>query len=298
MKDIEQLINSQAMITETGYAKINLGLDVTGRLDNGYHLVKMIMESISLHDIIDIKCVSGSEIKLSCNREDLSCGEDNLIVKAARAILSEAGISNLGLEIKLEKNIPMAAGMAGGSTDAAAALRAINKLLELNYSEDKLCEIGVKLGADIPYCIMGGSKLSEGIGEILTTIPDVPNASICVIKPAIDVSTKYVYEHLDSDGVQCHPDIDGMIDAMAANDLGGVCSRLGNVLRDVTVNKYPVILELEDYLKQKGALGSLMSGSGPTVFGIFDDRELCQAVVNDAKKIYPDMFVEEAEFVL
>lgn len=308
MRDIAVLNRDKETTTETGYAKINLALDVTGRLDNGYHLVRMIMESIGLEDTIEITCSETPGIRLTCDLStistgaeaaSLSCGEDNLIVKSVRAITAAAGIDDglVGLDMKLTKRIPMAAGMAGGSTDAAATLRAINRLYDLGFTLDELCNIGVKLGADIPYCIKGGSYLSEGIGEILTPVAMPPQASILIIKPDIDVSTKYVYEHLDTEGVEVHPDVDGMLGAMAQGDLPGVASRLGNVLRDVTVGKYPIVLELEEFMKEQGALNALMSGSGPTVFGIYDSAQKCDAACAVAKEKYTDMYVAVTGFV-
>ena len=308
MRDIATLNRDCTSTTEIGYAKINLALDVTGRLDNGYHLVKMIMESISLSDTLTYTCSSESGIRLTCDLSgistgtevlELSSGEDNLIVRAARALLNAAGVdeSQIGLDIALVKNIPMAAGMAGGSADAAATLRAINRLYDCGMSIDELCAIGVKLGADIPYCIRGGSYLSEGIGEVLTAIAMPPKAHILVIKPNIDVSTKYVYEHLDTEGVETHPDVDGMVEALAKGDLIGITDRLGNVLRDVTVGKYPIVLELEEFMKEHGAMNALMSGSGPTVFGIYDDELRCRQAMELAQKQYADMYIATAEFV-
>lgn len=300
MTDINLLMQNKTTTTERAYAKINLALDVTGRLENGYHLVRMIMESISIYDDLSFICSSNPGIRMSCNVPGLSCGEDNLVVKAAKAVLLEAGIDSgyFGLDIDLQKNIPMAAGMAGGSADAAAVLRALNRLLELNLDTEKLCDIGVKLGADVPYCVRGGSYLSEGIGEILSPLLSPPDgAFVAVIKPNIDVSTKYVYEHLDTEGVEAHPDVDGMMEALAAGNLRGITDRLGNVLRDVTINDYPVVAELEQFLVSKGALGALMSGSGPTVFGIFDSRDKCDCAIRDAETQYPEMFSQTAQFV-
>lgn len=286
------------------YAKINLALDVTGRLDNGYHLVKMIMENVSIYDELEIRCSDNAGIRMTCDKEGLSCGDDNLVIKAAKALLTEAGyisdgVCDIGVDIKLNKNIPMAAGMAGGSTDAAAVLNGLNQMLDIGFDKEKLCEIGVKLGADIPYCILGGSYLAEGIGEKLTKISNPPKAHLAIIKPGIDVSTKFVYEHIDNNSKDIiHPDVDGMLDAFEKSDLQGVCSRLGNVLRDVTVPAYPIVLELEEYLLNHGAMGALMSGSGPTVFALYEDEEKCSFAIESAKKDYPDMFIQKAEFVL
>ena len=309
MNNIFDLNRQGNFIEKKAYAKINLALDVTGRLDNGYHLVKMIMESISIHDVVTITCSEQPGIRMTCNRPELTCGEDNLVIRAAKAILDEAdipweGVSLYpekpvaGLDIKLEKNIPMAAGLAGGSTDAAAVLKGINELYGLGYSSEELCSIGVKHGADIPYCITGGSCLAEGIGEKLTLLSPVPKAYLVVIKPDMDVSTGYVYNTLDTEGVKLHPDVDGMINALKQGDLQGICNRLGNVLRDVTAVKYPIIPKLEQRLRDLGALNALMSGSGPTVFGIFENSDRCIRAEETLKKEYPEMFVKKAEFII
>lgn len=303
MNNIQGLNEKGISITEEGHAKINLALDVTGRLDNGYHLVKMIMESIELKDELTFTCSTRPGIRLMQTiqngtkegMEQLSAGEDNLIIKAARALLARSmeDISQVGLDIQLIKNIPMAAGMAGGSADAAATLRALNRLYDLGLSIEELCEIGVTLGADIPFCIREGSYLSEGIGEVLTPVSVPPKAYIALVKPPIDVSTKYVYEHLDSEGVPTHPDVDAMIANMEKGDLDSTAKLLGNVLRDVTIGKYPIVAELEDFLVARGAKGALMSGSGPTVFGLFADSMTCHKAVEEARELYPDMYVCE-----
>lgn len=306
--------------TEKGYAKINLTLDVTGRLENGYHLVKMIMASVGLYDELTFTKsdepgirlamkTDGGEAQTKLSQQTLSMGEDNLIVKAARAILTEErmaakGISsaNLGLDIILDKNIPMAAGMAGGSADAAATLRAINRMFELGLDTEELCEIGVKLGADVPFCVRQGCYLSEGIGEVLTELPSLKDtfdggAFIGLIKPPIDVSTKFVYEHLDTEGVEIHPDVDGQIEAIRNGSLNDMASLMRNVLRDVTVPAYPIVLELENFLKENGAINAMMSGSGPTVYGIFDDADKCNHAIEMAKITYPEMYAGVTEFI-
>ena len=178
-----------------------------------------------------------------------------------------------GLHIKIEKNIPVAAGMAGGSTNGAAVLYGMNKIYQLGLSTKELMERGVRLGADVPYCILRGTVLSEGIGEVLTPVAPMPDCYILVAKPPISVSTKHVYENLKLDQIKTHPDIDGMIDALAAKDLVGITSRMENVLETVTIPEHPEIQMIKDQMMEAGALNALMSGSGPTVFGIFEDKE-------------------------
>ena len=257
------------------YAKINLSLDVTGRLPNGYHQVRMIMQSLDLCDVLTFERTEGV-IEITSDRADLPLGEDNLIHKAAVLMRETYGLQG-GVKVELKKNIPVAAGMAGGSTDAACTLKAMNELYGLGLSEETLRELGVKLGADVPYCVMGGTALSEGIGEILTRIAPMPDCTILVAKPDIDVSTKYVYEQLDRHEITAHPDVDAMREAIESGDVAGIASGLGNVLEAVTVEKYPIVRRIKELMTDGGALGSLMSGSGPSVFGIYDDEEKARA---------------------
>lgn len=259
-------------IIRNAYAKINLGLDVLRRREDGYHEVKMIMQTIDLYDTLTFRKRKEPGIVLKIDNVDLSAGKDNLICRAAEKLCSEAGISQ-GAEIFLEKRIPIAAGMAGGSTDAAATLAGLNELFGLGYSMERLQALGVTLGADIPYCLMGGTALSEGIGEILTKLPAPPPCILVVAKPDIDVSTKFVYENLYADTLAYHPDIDGMETALRSGSLHGITERMGNVLETVTAREYPVIDEIKELMKKEGALNALMSGSGPTVFGIFTEKE-------------------------
>ena len=252
------------------YAKINLGLDVVRKREDGYHEVRMIMQTVNLCDKLSITKAKQDNITIKTNLSYLPTNENNLVYKAAQLLKNEFAIQE-GIHIHLEKHIPVAAGMAGGSSDAAATLVGVNKLFNLGLSKRALMERGVKLGADIPYCILRGTALSEGIGEILTPLPSMPQCHIVVAKPSIHVSTKFVYENLKLDQALQHPDIDGMIQAIASQDLLGVSDRLGNVLESVTTKRYPIIKEIKRILLESGALNSLMSGSGPTVFGIFSD---------------------------
>ncbi|MBQ9334885.1 MAG: 4-(cytidine 5'-diphospho)-2-C-methyl-D-erythritol kinase [Lachnospiraceae bacterium] len=306
-------MTASRILTETAYAKINLALDITGRLPNGYHTVRMIMETISIHDDLTIALSSGPGIGLSCDMvsdtlavSELSCGDDNLIVKAAHKLLEYANArgkvpgapDSAGLDMHLTKRIPMAAGLAGGSADAAAALRGINRLLDLGCSVEELCEIGVTIGADVPYCIQGGSRLAEGIGEQLSILTAPPKAHLLIAKPDIDVSTAYVYKRIDSSDDIRHPDIDGMIAALDRGDLKGLSSRLGNVLRDVTCEEHAIVPELEQFMRDNGALGALMSGSGPTVYGIFDDEQSCRQALEKVHAAYPDIYASDATFII
>lgn len=263
------------------YAKINLGLDVVRRLENGYHEVKMVMQTVGIYDELTFTRRE-SGIVITTDSGELPTNEDNLIYKAAKLLLERYGVKE-GVNIHLQKNIPIAAGMAGGSTDAAATLKGINVLFDLGCTEDELKELGVKIGADVPFCVMGGTALAEGIGEKLTKLSPAPDCFVLVAKPDINVSTKYVYEHLDAAGVEKHPDIDGMVQAIAAGDLQGVLNRMENVLESVTIVAHPIIDTIKSRMKELGALNSMMSGSGPTVFGIFTDKEKAEAAYEQIK---------------
>ncbi len=254
------------------YGKINLGLDVLRRLPNGYHEVKMVMQSVELHDELHFEKTQDKSITMTSNVSALPSDDNNLIIKAAKLLL-ENRVVNEGVKIHLEKRIPMAAGMAGGSADAAATLVAVNKLFDLGYSIEELKRLGVTLGADIPFCIEGGTQLSEGIGEVLTKLPSFECSYILIAKPDIDVSTKYVYENLHVDQLKVHPDMDGMVAAIQAGNTDGVLQTMDNVLQTVTEKKYTEIGELKRLMLEGGALNSMMSGSGPTVFGIFRDAQ-------------------------
>lgn len=253
------------------YAKINLGLDVVRRLENGYHEVKMVMQTVGIYDELTLKRRE-SGIVVTTDSGELPTNEDNLIYKAAKLMTERYDIRE-GVSIHLQKNIPIAAGMAGGSTDAAATMKGMNELFELGCTQQDLMELGVQIGADVPYCVMGGTALAEGIGEKLTALAPAPDCFVLVAKPDINVSTKYVYEHLDAAGVEKHPDIDGMVKAIEKGSLQGVLERMENVLESVTVPAYPIIDTIKSRMKELGALNSLMSGSGPTVFGIFTEEE-------------------------
>ena len=288
--------NSMDKCVRKAYAKINLGLDVVRRLENGYHEVRMIMQTVGICDVLTLKKAAGG-ITVTTDHGELPTDENNLIYKAAKLMADKYNIKE-GVQIHLEKHIPIAAGMAGGSTDAAATFLGMNELFACGADEEELRELGVKVGADVPYCIMGGTALAEGIGEKLTRLPSPPQCYLLVAKPDINVSTKYVYEHLDAEGVAHHPDIDGMIQAITDQNLQGIVDRLENVLENVTVKKYPVIQEIKDTMIQMGAEGSLMSGSGPTVFGIYTKEEKAKAAFKElevrglAKQLFITGFCE------
>ena len=258
--------------TQRAYAKINIGLDVLRRRADGYHEVKMIMQTVDIYDELVLERRKQPGIELRMDNSELPSGGDNLICRAADLLFREKKITG-GVNISLTKRIPIAAGMAGGSADAAAALRGVNELFDMGYSLTELQALGVGLGADIPYCLAGATMLSEGIGEILTPLPAPPAAHLVIAKPDINVSTAFVYGNLHADSLAWHPDIDGMIAALQKGDLDGITGRLGNVLETVTVKAHPVIEQIKELLRKQGAENALMSGSGPTVFGIFKEKE-------------------------
>ncbi len=259
-------------------AKINLTLDVIGRLPNGYHELKMIMQTISIYDELTVSLVphttSQALITLNMDKElpDKIPSEKNLVYKAAMLMKKKFNIV-MDFNICLNKNIPSAAGLAGGSSDCAATFIAINQLCRLGLSKEELCKLGVTLGADVPYCIRKGTMLSEGIGEILTPITPLATTWLVLIKPNISISTAYVYQNLDIAKLKIHPNTDRMIKAIEENDIFCIASCLCNVLETVTIPKHSIIEDIKTFLKESGASGALMSGSGPTVFGIFTDEK-------------------------
>ena len=284
-------------ISVKALAKINLGLDVVRKREDGYHEVRMVMQTIHLFDRLEISKNTSGEITMETNLSFLPTNENNLVYKAAKLLQDEFAIKD-GVHVWLHKYIPVAAGMAGGSTDAAAVLYGMNQIFDLGLTREELMERGVKIGADVPYCVMGGTALAEGIGEKLTPLAPAPDCYVLVAKPDINVSTKYVYEHLDAQEIRKHPDIDGMVEAIAEESLQGILDRMENVLETVTVSAYPIIQKIKDRMKELGAINSLMSGSGPTVFGIFVEKDMARRAYDKleeeqlAKQIFLTEFCE------
>ena len=264
-------------------AKINLGLDILRKREDGYHEVRMIMQTIQMYDVLEMKRVRKPGISLSVNYSYIPNDERNLVYKAAKLLMDEFQVKG-GVTIRLEKFIPVAAGMAGGSSDAAATLVGINRLFKLGLSERELMDRAVKIGADVPYCIMRGTVLAEGIGEELSVLPAMPKCTVLIAKPPISVSTKMVYEALDSKEIVEHPDIDGILEGLRKGDLHKVADSMGNVLEDVTIPMHPVIADIKQVMQDCGAIGAMMSGSGPTVFGLFENR----ASAREAQKMIRD----------
>lgn len=262
-------------------AKINLGLDVLGRREDGYHDVRMIMQTIHLYDRVEMKKTKSPQIHVETNLFYLPVDENNLVFKAAKLMKEEFRIKE-GVRITLQKFIPVAAGLAGGSSDAAAVMVGMNRMFNLGVKQSRLMELGQKIGADVPFCIMRGTALAEGIGEKLTPLPPMPKCPILIAKPAISVSTKHVYENLKLNDFTEHPKIDKLMEELEKKNLAGIASNMGNILESVTIPEYPVIREIKKLMKENGALGAMMSGSGPTVFGLFQNEK-------DIRKAYDAM---------
>lgn len=252
-------------------AKINLGLDVLRKREDGYHELRMIMQTINMYDQLDIEISQTPGFTITTNLPFIPVNENNLVYKAARLLMDEFQIEQ-GITVDLQKFIPVAAGMAGGSSDAAAAMIGVNRLFGLGLSVKELMERGVKIGADVPYCLLRGTALAEGIGDKLRALPACPDCYVLIGKPAISVSTKFVYENLHANELEYHPEIDKMLDAIQWHNLNKIADNMGNVLETVTIPHYPIIQEIKDHMKEHGALNAMMSGSGPTVFGLFDDK--------------------------
>ncbi len=274
-------------LTRNAYAKVNLALDVLRRREDGYHDVCMIMQNLSLYDTLTFTVEEADTlaITLSCDKEFVPCDERNLIYKAI-VLMGETYHLTGHIHVELVKRIPVEAGMAGGSTDCAAAFHAMRELYGLDVSDQDLMKLGVKLGADVPYCIMAKTALSEGIGEVLTEVAPLPDCYVVVAKPAISVSTKMVYENLHANELQHHPDVAGMAEALKQGELSGVASRMENVLETVTTKLYPQIEEIKRTMKESGAENAIMSGSGPTVFGLYREKAIAEQSAEKIRQQY------------
>jgi 4-diphosphocytidyl-2-C-methyl-D-erythritol kinase len=271
------------------YAKINISLDVTGKRDDGYHLLEMIMQNIDLYDVLNFNKAKVG-INISCNKSYIPTNEKNLVYRACKLFMDIYNI-NEGVDIYIKKNIPVAAGLAGGSADAAATLVAINRLFEVNATTKELMEIGLKIGADVPYCIVGGTALCEGIGEVITPLKPFKNHFLIVLKPAFGVSTKDVYENLDVSKIYRHPNTEELIKAINNDDVKFISDNMKNVLENVTLRKYPVLRTIKKEICEAGALGAMMSGSGPTIFAFFEDMLKAQRCYDKMKLNYKEVYI-------
>ena len=271
------------------YAKINIALDVVGKREDGYHLLRMIMQTIDLYDTIEIEKID-SGINLICNKHYVPTDERNLAYKAAK-LFKETYSIDKGVNINLDKNIPVSAGLAGGSTDAAGVLKLMNKIFDVNADDDELKALGLKLGADVPYCINGGTALCEGVGEQITQLKEFKDKILVLIKPPFGVSTKEVYRNFDLSRVIFHPRIEELIEKMKNDDIYFVANNMRNLLENVTLRKHRVISNIKEEVKLNGSIGTMMSGSGPTVFAFFDEMLKAQMCYDNMKKKYKDVFI-------
>lgn len=274
------------------YGKINLGLDVIRKRPDGYHDLDMVMQMVDVYDDVILTQIEGTEIVVRTDTAVLSNGTDNLAYMAARMLMDEFGITQ-GLEITIKKRIPIAGGMAGGSSDCAATLKGVNQMFDLGLSKEELMERGVRLGADVPYCILGGTAIARGIGEILTSLPTPPECHVIIAKPPVSVSTAFVYGNIRPDKIERRPDIEAMVSAIKTQDLYKLAESLYNVMEDITVPQYPIIQEIKTVMLDNGALNSIMSGSGPTVFGLYDDIEKAEQTVEllKAKELTEQLYL-------
>ncbi|WFD10129.1 4-(cytidine 5'-diphospho)-2-C-methyl-D-erythritol kinase [Tepidibacter hydrothermalis] len=270
-------------------AKINLSIDVLGKRADNYHLVEMIMQTIDLYDNVNIEEID-SGIIIDSDNEYVPTDSSNIAYKAADLIKRKFNI-NKGVKISINKNIPVAAGLAGGSTNAAAVLVGLNKMWDLKLTEDNLMELGLQLGADVPFCILGGAAVAEGIGEKLTRIEGLESVKILICKPDILVSTKWVYENLDINGLSKRPNTKNILNNLKENDVQALAKNMCNVLESVTENEYTQIKEIKKKMIEHHALGSMMSGSGPTVFGIFDNLDCAQKAKEELKQLYKQTYL-------
>lgn len=276
-------------ITLKAYAKINLMLDILSRLENGYHDLYMIMQSVSLHDVVTVEKTDTKDIKITCDVPSIPTDEKNIAYKAAKAFFDYTKTDNPGITIDIKKNIPHAAGLAGGSTDGAAVIVALGKIFSLNLREKDIIAIGSKVGADVPFCALGGTMLAQYTGIVLSHLPDLDLPYIIIVKPSQDVSTAEAYAAFDSAERVRHLDKNGMLQAVLNGEKDKVYEKVGNVFEqfiDVTER-----VLIKDIMRKFGAKSACMSGSGPSVFGIFEDKDKAEACLSELKKSYPQSYL-------
>lgn len=271
------------------YAKVNISLDIVGKREDGYHLLEMIMQSIDLYDEIVIE-KQKKEITIKCNKPYVPTDERNLAYKAAQLFIEKYNIDS-GVNINIKKNIPVCAGLAGGSTDAATVLKIMNSLFNINASDEELMILGLKLGADVPYCIKGGTALCKGIGEEVTALKGFKDKVIVLVKPPFGVSTNSVYQEFNIEKARNHPNTGLIINAINNDNLKMVCDNMKNLLENVTLRKHKILINIKEEMRYNGAMGTMMSGSGPTVFAFFDDMLKAQRCFEKMKEKYSDVFI-------
>lgn len=271
------------------YAKVNLSLDVVGKREDGYHLLRMLMQTIDLYDVIKIEKIDNG-IEIRCNKHYVPTDNRNIAYRAAESFIKEFSIKE-GVRIYIEKNIPVSAGLAGGSTNGATVIKSMNKLFQVNAPIEKLCNIGVNIGADIPFCIYGGTALCEGIGEKITPLPRFKNHILVLVKPNFGVSTKEVYGAISLNKIHRHPNTKVLIKAIEEDNVKFISENMKNVLENVTLNKHKILRNIKGDIVKMGALGALMSGSGPTIFGIFDDMLKAQRCYEYLKESFNEVYI-------
>ena len=272
-------------------AKLNLSLDVTGKLPNGYHAMKMLMCSVSLADEISLRLTPGREVRAKCNLHYIPTDGRNIACRAARLFLDEIGETDTGAFLTIDKHIPVGAGMAGGSTNAAAVLRGLNEMTGAPLGTEKLAEIALQLGSDVPYCLTGGTALAEGQGEVLTPMPPMPDCHVLICKPPFPISTATLFARLDCRKIRCRPNTDALINALCDGDLEQLARHMYNIFEDVLPPRFGAIGEIKSRMLALGALGSVMTGTGSAVFGLFDDESTAEAACKTMREEWRDCFL-------
>lgn len=276
-------------VTVKAHAKLNLTLDIIGKRDDDYHLLESVMQSVSLHDLVTVRKVGGSEITVSTSDESIADDQSNIAYRAAEAFFEATGIPRTGIEIKIKKNIPTGAGMAGGSADGAAVIIAMNEIFETGLDTERMCDIGGEVGADIPFCISGGTMMARGTGSILAPLPDMPDCWFVIAKPECSVSTAEAYRAVDRHGDNfAHPDSETMCEDICSQDIAAIACGLCNVFEQVL--DLPDVASIRQVMLDAGALGACMTGSGSAVFGIFTDKDAADDCVSLLERSYDDVF--------
>jgi len=277
--------------TEPAYAKLNLTLDILGKRSDGYHDLRMVMTSVDLQDVVTVSVSDSGGMNLTSNLHFLPKNDSNLVVKAAHRFFLETGVNAPGLNIDIQKSIPVCAGMAGGSSDGAAMLRVLRSHFDPQMPMEKLCAIGEQVGSDVPYCVFGGTALVEGRGERVTPVASMPNCFFVVCKPPFPISTPELFAQVRVKRLRCHPDAAGMLRALEQEDLAGVAHRLYNVFEEILPRKYAMVFELKHQLLEHGAMAASMTGSGPTVFGIFAEEQRARDAAEAMKRVCTATFL-------
>ena len=275
------------------FAKINISLDIVAKMPDGYHDLKTVMQSVSLHDTLEITCERGEGIRLLSNLGYIPNDERNLAARAAKLFFEYTGISGYSVAIKILKRIPVCAGLGGGSTDAASVLRALDEMFVTGLGREALEELGLKIGSDVPFCVDGGTSLAEGRGEILTDVAPLPQCSIVICKPGFSISTPSLFAKIKAENIRSRPDTAGIIESLELGSLGGIARRMYNVFEDVLPNTARDVLEIKRILLEYDALGAAMTGSGSAVFGIFEDKEAAGRAHGVLERTFRDSFIAE-----